>query len=100
MSGCRKNKSSRNKRCRNRYFEKIKLSDSQKEKLNAEIRAFYLDERGEEIGIIEQMQLLDLFEQKLAPIIYNRALDDAKRWYAQMMDNLDSDYYLLYKNEE
>lgn len=83
-----------------RNTPQIKLSDSQKEKLNAEIRAFYLDERGEEIGIIEQMQLLDLFEQKLAPIIYNKALDDAKQWYAQMMDNLDSDYYLLYKNEE
>lgn len=78
----------------------IKLSDSQREKLNDEIKAFYLEERGEEIGMIEQMQLMELFEQKLAPIIYNRALDDAKRWFAQMMDNIDADYYALYKNEE
>lgn len=78
----------------------IRLSDSQKEKLNAEIKAFYLDERGEEIGIIEQMQLLKLFEEKLAPIIYNRALDDARTWFARMMDNMDSDYYALYKNED
>ncbi len=77
----------------------IKLSDEQKEKLNNEIKAFYLDQRGEEIGIIEQIQLLELFEEKLAPIIYNKALDDARRWYAQAMDNLDSDYYALYKNE-
>ncbi len=78
----------------------IRLSDAQKEKLNAEIKAFYLDERGEEIGMIEQMQLLQLFEEKLAPIIYNRALDDAKRWFTQMMDHIDSDYYELYKNED
>lgn len=78
----------------------IKLSDSQREKLNAEIKSFYLEERGEEIGMIEQMQLMELFEQKLAPIIYNRALDDAKKWFAQMMDNIDADYYALYKNEE
>ncbi len=78
----------------------IKLSDTQKEKLNAEIKAFYLDERGEEIGLIEQMQLLALFEQKMAPIIYNRALDDAKRWFTQMMDNMDSDFYTLYKEED
>lgn len=64
-----------------------------------EIRAFYLDVRGEEIGMIQQMQLAELFEEKLAPIIYNRALDDAKRWFSQMLDNLDSDYYTLYKNE-
>lgn len=81
------------------YMPQIKLADAQKEKLRKEIRAFYLDERGEEIEVIEQMQLLELFEQKLAPIIYNKALDDAKKWYMQMMDNLDADYYALYKNE-
>ena len=80
-------------------LHQIKLSEAQKKKLNEEIKAFYLDERGEEIGIIEQMQLLDLFEQKLAPVIYNKALDDAKCWYSQMMDNLESDFYALYKNE-
>lgn len=78
----------------------IKLSEVQKKKLLEEIKAFYLDERGEEIGMIEQMQLLDLFEQKLAPVIYNKALDDAKAWYSQMMDNLESDFYVLYKNED
>ena len=77
----------------------IKLSDAQKKQLNDEIKAFYLDERGEEIGIIEQMQLLELFEQKMAPIIYNRALDDARQWFTQMMENVDSDYYTLYKVE-
>lgn len=78
----------------------IKLSEAQKKKLGEEIKAFYLDERGEEIGLIEQMQLLALFEQKMAPIIYNRALDDAKRWFTQMMDNMDSDFYTLYKEED
>ena len=43
----------------------IKLSDSEKERLNSEIKAFYLDERGEEIGIIEQLQLMELFERLL-----------------------------------
>ncbi len=78
----------------------IKLSDSQKEKIKEEIRAFYLDVRGEEIGIIEQIQLLELFEEKLAPIIYNRALDDAKQWMGQVMENVESDYYGLYKHED
>lgn len=82
-----------------RDFVQIKLSDVQKDKLKEEIKAFYLDVRGEEIGMIEQMQLLELFEEKMAPIIYNRALDDTKRWFHQMMENLDSDYYMLYKNE-
>ena len=77
----------------------IRLSDTQKKQLKAEIKAFYLDERGEEIGMIEQMLLLELFEQKMAPLIYNKALEDAKKWFLQKMDYMESDYYELYKNE-
>jgi uncharacterized protein (DUF2164 family) len=79
-------------------LSKMKLSDTQREKLKEEIKAFYITERGEEIGVIEQMQLLDLFEERMAPVIYNRALDDAKGWFTQMMDHMDCDYYALYKN--
>ena len=79
-------------------LRQIKLSEAQKKKLNEEIKAFYLDQRGEEIGMIEQMQLLELFEQHLAPIIYNNTVDDAKQGCSQMMENADSDYYVLYKN--
>ena len=83
---------------RGRALPRIKLSDVQKDKLKDEIKAFYLDVRGEEIGMIEQLQLLEFFEEKMAPIIYNKALDDTKKWFGQMMENLDSDYYTLYKN--
>ena len=40
--------------------------------------------RGEEIGMIEQQQILDLFCEHMAPIIYNKALDDAQYWYKQL----------------
>ncbi len=68
-------------------YNQVKLSDSQKEKLK------------EEPGIIEQLRLLDLFVEKLAPVVYNKALDDARQWYSVMMDHMDSDFYALYKNE-
>ena len=85
---------------RRKMLTQIRLTDQQRERLNAEIKAFYLDERGEEIGVIEQMQLLDLFEQKLAPIIYNRALDDAKKWVGERLEELESDYSTMYKDED
>ena len=84
---------------RRESLSKFKLSDKQKDKLGDEIKAFYLTERGEEIGMIEQMQLIDLFEEILAPIIYNSALDDAKKWFTQILENADCDYYALYKDE-
>ena len=76
----------------------IKLNDEQKKHLISEIEAFYLDVRGEEIGIIEEEQILDLFCEHMAPIIYNKALDDIQNWYKQQMENLSSDYYVLYKD--
>lgn len=75
----------------------ISLTDEQKKQIKDEIKAYYLDVRGEEIGLIEQQQMLDLFIENLAPIVYNKALDDAMRWYRQQQDNMESDYYLLYK---
>ena len=76
----------------------IQLNDTQKKQLLEEIRAFYLEERGEEIGMIEERQVLDLFCERLAPIVYNRALDDAMRWMKGQMENLEVDYTLLYKD--
>lgn len=75
----------------------ISLTDEEKKWLASEIRAFYLDERGEDIGIIEQQQLLDLFVERLGPVVYDKGLDDARKWYQSQMENLESDYYLLYK---
>ena len=77
----------------------IKLSDDEKRALREEIVAFYLDERDEEIGMIEQEQVMELFLEHLAPIVYNKALDDAKRWFGRQMENVESDYYMLYKEQ-
>jgi len=77
----------------------ISLSEEQKKNILEEIHGFYLDERGEDIGMIQQSQILDLFLEHLAPIVYNKALDDAKQWHRQQMDNLENDYYLLYRDE-
>lgn len=76
---------------------KIKLSDAEKKKAMEEIAAFYLTERGETIGIIAQQQILDLFLEELAPMVYNKALDEAQKWCRQIFDNMEADYYSLYK---
>ena len=76
----------------------VKLNDAQKKQILSEIKAFYLDVRGEEIGMIEEQQILDLFCEHLAPMIYNKALDDAQYWFRQQRENLSADYYLLYRD--
>ena len=77
----------------------IKISDEEKKKIMNEIAAYYRDVRGEELGIIGQQQLMDLFLEGLAPVIYDKALDDARRWYEAQQSNLESDYFMLYKGQ-
>lgn len=76
----------------------IQLSAEQKKRIKEAIHAYYLDERGEDIGIILQEGLFDLFMEELAPIIYNKAIDDAKRWLTTRIEDIESDYYELYKD--
>jgi len=33
----------------------------------------------------------------LGPVIYNKALDDVKRWFVKRMEDVESDFYALYK---
>ena len=61
---------------RRKSVSAVPLTEVQKKRIREEIAAFYLDVRGTEIGIIEQEQLLELFAETLAPIIYDKALDD------------------------
>lgn len=76
----------------------LSLTDEQEKELAGRISAFYLEERGETIDIIERQQLMDLFLETLSPVIYNKALDDAQRWYREVQENMESDFYLLYKD--
>lgn len=76
----------------------VELNKEQRIQMGKEIEAFYLDVRDESIGMIEKEQLIDLFTDLLAPVVYNKALDDAHKWYQHMQENLESDYYTLYKD--
>ena len=76
----------------------IKLTEEQRKALKEEIHAYYLDEREEDIGILLQEGLLDVVLEQLAPRIYNKALGDAKYWYSRRMEDVEGDFYELYKS--
>ena len=76
---------------------KVDLTDEQKKILMDEIHDFFLSEYGDDIGIIKQQHIMELFTEKLASVIYNKALDDAILWYKRQQDNLEADYFSLYK---
>lgn len=76
----------------------VELTDEQRKALMDEIHSFFLSEYGDDMGMIKQQRILELFTEKLASVIYNKALDDAMLWYKRQQDNLEADYYSLYKD--
>lgn len=63
-----------------------------------EIAAFFREEHELELGVIGTGKILDFFQEMLGNRIYNKALDDAKRFYDRYADNMETDYYALYKD--
>ncbi|MDE5937978.1 MAG: DUF2164 domain-containing protein [Lachnospiraceae bacterium] len=74
------------------------FEEKDKVRLCDEIAAFFKEEHDLELGIIGTGKILDFFQEMLGDRIYNKALDDAKRFYARYADNMEADYYALYKD--
>ncbi len=75
----------------------IELNADEKKQLLQEIVYYFETEREEKLGIIGSENILDFFMDSLGPIIYNRALDDVKKWYGKRMEDVEADYYSLYR---
>ncbi|HLR74387.1 MAG TPA: DUF2164 domain-containing protein, partial [Virgibacillus sp.] len=50
----------------------INLTKEEKEQMISRIQAYYQRERGEQIGELKAMMILDFFNEELAPTFYNR----------------------------
>lgn len=75
-----------------------RLNEKDRAQMCDEIAAFFKEEHDLELGVIGTGRILDFFQDMLGNRIYNRALDDAKRFYAGYADNMETDYYALYQD--
>ena len=76
---------------------KFELTAEEKKKVLEEIIYFFREERDEELGVIGSETILDFFLDVLGEAIYNKALDDVKLWPTRNVENMESDFYALYK---
>jgi uncharacterized protein (DUF2164 family) len=64
------------------------LSKEEKESMLAEIKAFFQENRDEEIGDLGALLLLDFFAERLAPFFFNRGINAAKAMLSVKLDDL------------
>lgn len=74
------------------------LKEEDKEQMLEEIAYFFNEEYELDLGIIGRENIFDFFQDTLGKFIYNKALDDAKKFYERTASNMEADYYALYKD--
>lgn len=74
------------------------FEEKEKTQMCEEIAHFFREEHDLDLGIIGTGRILDFFQEMLGNRIYNKALDDAKKFYEKYADNMETDYYALYKD--
>ncbi|GEA21412.1 DUF2164 domain-containing protein [Vibrio harveyi] len=71
----------------------IKLERAQKETLAAAIQDYMQDELSLEIGQFDSEFLIDFITEKLAPIYYNKGIEDAKTLIERRMLEMSDELY-------
>ncbi|MBD5513977.1 MAG: DUF2164 domain-containing protein [Lachnospiraceae bacterium] len=74
------------------------FEDEEKRLMCEEIALFFKEEHDLDLGIIGTGKVLEFFQEMLGDRIYNKALDDAKKFYEKYADNMETDYYALYRD--
>ena len=68
----------------------IELSKEKKEGMKAEIRAYFFEERDEDIGELASILFLEFIIEKLAPDFYNKGVADAHQYMSHILEDVFS----------
>ena len=71
----------------------IQLDDDRRARLTALLQGFFREELDEELSEFRAAQVLDFFLGALGPQVYNQAVQDARRFMAEKLDDLDGEVY-------
>lgn len=73
----------------------FKLPKDHKDELTKRVQEFFHEVRSEEIGNIAAESILDFMLKELGPIIYNQAINDARKLVKQKIDSIEDDLYSI-----
>ena len=77
--------------------KEIELSDGDKKVLIGDIQDFFLKEFEEELGDLRAEIVLDFILKKAGAKIYNKGVNDSRKWFREKFEDLDADFFLLEK---
>ncbi|MEH7883466.1 DUF2164 domain-containing protein [Bacillus sp. JJ1609] len=69
-------------------LKNFRIDDDAKLVMMDEIKRYFRDERGEELGDLAALLMLEFFADKLAPQFYNLGIQDAHEFMAQRLEDI------------
>jgi uncharacterized protein (DUF2164 family) len=66
----------------------VKLSKKRKKMVISDIKEYFYEERGEEIGFLAAELFYDFIIEKIGPEIYNQGLIDAKSFLEEKTEDI------------
>ena len=71
----------------------IRIDEERRTALLLRIRGFFKEEFDEDLSEFRASTLLDFFAEALGPQIYNQAVQDARAFMLQRLEDLEGDVY-------
>ncbi|MFO6495684.1 MULTISPECIES: DUF2164 domain-containing protein [Bacillus] len=73
----------------------LQLTQEEKQAMMNEIKRFYLEERGEDVGDIAAIQTFEFIKEKLGPYFYNQALKDSRKVVEEKAAAIEEELFAL-----
>jgi uncharacterized protein (DUF2164 family) len=71
----------------------IELEEARRKRVVVRLQALYRDQFDEELSAFRADQLLDFLIAAVGPQIYNQAVQDARKYMQQKLDDLDAEIH-------
>lgn len=68
--------------------QQFQFSKEKRDEMIGQIRKWFLEERGEDLGDLAAALVLDFFTEELAPYFYNQGVYDSYKFVSRMADDL------------
>ncbi|NPC92936.1 DUF2164 domain-containing protein [Bacillus sp. WMMC1349] len=75
----------------------LHISEEEKQTIMNEIKRFYFEERGEEVGEIAAIQTFEFVKEKLGPYFYNQAIKDSRKVVEDKAAAIEEELFALEK---
>ena len=72
---------------------RIRLEDDRKQNILTGLTHFFGEEFDEVLSPYQAERLLEFFTQKLGPAVYNQAIQDARKFLLQKLEDLDAEFH-------